>query len=114
MLGEAASPNAVKGPFLSQLEEIERLLGSMRERMSSRGLQIISLQNRLVGMTREGVLGAEWLGVELESESDGWEGMDLRLERMSGLEREVCRCEAEIVRSLPPYPLLLLTDGGFR
>lgn len=106
MLGETmtGSPQVIKGPLESQLEEIERVLGGMRERMSSRGVQIISLQNRLVGMTREGVLGNEWLRVELENESQGWEGMDLRLERMSALEREVCRCENEIVR----FPFLLL------
>lgn len=86
------------GPLLNLILEVEGILESMRSRMEERGLLIVSLQSRLISM--RDVLGIEWMQVELENIDNGWEGLDLRLERLSKLEREVVRCDAEIVSSI--------------
>ena len=67
--------------------------------MEERGNLIVGLQERLGKLSE--VLGKEWMVVKLEDVSAGWEGLDLRLERMSCLEREVMRCDAEIVSHSP-------------
>lgn len=99
-LGEPAGESKKKGdgPLLSLVEEVEQVIEGMSSRMQQRGELIVELQRRLQSFVE--VLGREWLTVELEEFENGWEGLDLRLERMSGLERECLRCEAEIVSVL--------------
>lgn len=116
-LGESTStPGLVRKegiPLESLLEQVETILTSMRSRIQQRGLSIISLTQKLVSLRN--VLGNEFITVELENiqsevELEGesttatsvaavaaWEGLDLRLERLSVLEREVLRGENEIV-----------------
>ncbi|GAA6042473.1 hypothetical protein JCM8097_003044 [Rhodosporidiobolus ruineniae] len=84
------------GPLLLLVDEVEGIREGMKGRMEERGKRIVALHARLREL-RETV-GREWLAVELESEDKGWEEMDLRLDRMGELEREVMRCEAEIAR----------------
>ncbi|GAA5868389.1 hypothetical protein JCM8547_002175 [Rhodosporidiobolus lusitaniae] len=88
------------GPLEVLVEEVERLREGMKGRMEERGKRVVQLHARLREL-RE-VVGREWMGEEksakVEEEGKGWEEMNLRLERMSELEREVVRCEAEITR----------------
>jgi hypothetical protein len=96
-LGESdgAGKTRGEGPLLVLVDSVEAVLEGMRSRMEERGQLIVGLQKRLGELGD--VVGREWLGVELENVEEGWDGLDLRLERMSTLEREVMRCEAEIV-----------------
>lgn len=96
-LGEPVGAVKTKedGPLLTLVDEVDQVIQGMRSRMQQRGEAIVELQRRLSGFVE--VVGREWLGVELEDWNKGWEGLDLRLERMSSLERECLRCEAEIV-----------------
>ncbi|GAA5904833.1 hypothetical protein JCM5296_005085 [Sporobolomyces johnsonii] len=82
------------GPLLNLAEEVEGVIEGMKGRMNERGTLIVGLQRSLLEL-RE-IVGRDWLQVELEDVEQGWEELDLRLERMSSLEREVMRCEAEI------------------
>lgn len=103
-LGESVGRERSEGPLLNLVIEVEEILQSMRSRMEERGLLIVGLQTRLISM-RE-VLSEDWMQVELEDIENGWEGLDLTLERLSKLEREVVRCDSEIVSCL----LLALRD----
>lgn len=98
-LGESEGKGRGAGPLLVLVDEVEGVLAGMRSRMEERGNLIVGLQQRLTTLSE--VLGMQWLAVELEDVTAGWEGLDLRLERMSCLEREVMRCDAEIVSPLP-------------
>lgn len=94
-LGEAEGRRRGEGPLLLLVKEVEGILAGMRSKMEARGVAIIGLQEKLHAM--RDVLGSEWLMVELEDISAGWEGLDLRLERMNNLMRECSRCETELV-----------------
>lgn len=98
-LGESEGVGRGVGPLLVLVQEVDTVLGGMRSRMEERGNLIVGLQERLGKLSE--VLGKEWMVVKLEDVSAGWEGLDLRLERMSCLEREVMRCDAEIVSHSP-------------
>ncbi|GAA5929842.1 hypothetical protein JCM1841_000504 [Sporobolomyces salmonicolor] len=95
-LGEPTKEARTKGdgPLLKLAEDVEAVIEGMKGRMQERGTLIVGLQRSLAEL-RE-IVGRDWLQVELEDVEKGWEELDLRLERMSGLEREVMRCEAEI------------------
>ncbi|SCZ97569.1 BZ3500_MvSof-1268-A1-R1_Chr4-3g07255 [Microbotryum saponariae] len=97
-LGEDASIGKGRGtgPLKTLVQEVEEVLQSMRGRMEERGKQILGLNSRIA--TFVPTLGREWLQVSLDDVEQGWEALDLRLERMSALEREVMRCETEIAR----------------
>lgn len=99
-----------EGPLLLLIDEVESVLQGMRSRMQERGELIVNLQKRLSGFLP--VLEADFLSLKLEDIEAGWEGLDLRLERMSSLEREVMRCEAEIVSSATQLhvPLIFSAD----
>ncbi|KAL8280672.1 hypothetical protein RQP46_006995 [Phenoliferia psychrophenolica] len=93
------TPTTIKGeglPLERQIADVDRVLEGMRGRMDERGKQIVRLQRRLNKLVE--VLGIEFLDVTLENVDDGWEQLDLRLERMSQLEREALRCDAEVTR----------------
>ena len=112
-----------------QLTVVQRLIASMRDRMRDRGKQVQLLISRL--RSYRDALGHDFVNVAglddddantaenvqqqrenggggkdpLESE-EGWEHLDLRLERLTELESAVIRSEAEIVRPSPPPPSL--------
>ncbi|GAA5968403.1 hypothetical protein JCM11641_007626 [Rhodosporidiobolus odoratus] len=94
------------GPLLSLCDEVDALKEGMKGRMEERGKRMLLLNAR-VGELRE-VVGSEFVMVSVEEAGKGWEEMDLRLERMGDLEREVMRCEAEIARRKD----LISTDCG--
>lgn len=92
---EEQSANGI--PLLTQLTSVEKILNGMRERMETRGRMILKLQATLLSFTH--ILGMTWLSIEIPAEPlTEWDGQDLRLERLSALEREIVRCESEIVR----------------
>lgn len=94
-----------EGPLLVLVQQVEQVLQGMRGRMEERGKRIVALQQRLRELSSS-ILGMEWLKVELEEEDEvnkGWEGLDLKLDRMSALERELVRCETEIVSLVLPF-----------
>ncbi|SGY76227.1 BQ5605_C005g03476 [Microbotryum silenes-dioicae] len=97
-LGEDASIGKRRGtgPLKTLAQEVEEVLQSMRGRMEERGKQILGLNSRIATFVPS--LGKEWLQVSLDDVEQGWEALDLRLERMSALEREVMRCETEMAR----------------
>ncbi|KAI5477642.1 microtubule associated protein [Pseudohyphozyma bogoriensis] len=98
-LGEQVGERSgVEGPLETQLEGVGKVLDGMKGRTEERGKAVMRVQTKLSKLVdeQEGVLEKEWLEVELEDLSSGWEGLDLRLERLSALEREVMRCETEI------------------
>lgn len=101
-LGEPVGAVKTKadGPLLTLVDEVDQVIEGMRSRMQQRGEAIVELQRRLSAFIE--VVGREWLAVELEDWEKGWEGLDLRLERMSSLERECLRCETEIVSAVFP------------
>lgn len=94
-LGEVGARQVGRGSVLGMLDETDSLLAGLKARVKQRAESILSLQRKLSGFGE--VLGRDWLGVLLEEENDGWEGLDLRIERLSELEREVLRCEDELV-----------------
>ncbi|KAK4052832.1 Microtubule bundling protein [Microbotryomycetes sp. JL201] len=83
-------------PLSQQLAHADAALDSMRSRMHERGQTIVELHKRLAPFQQS--LGNDFFTLELEDVSNGWEKLDLRLERMSSLEREILRCDAEIAR----------------
>ncbi|GAA6013311.1 hypothetical protein JCM10207_000851 [Rhodosporidiobolus poonsookiae] len=83
-------------PVLKLVEQVEAVKEGMKGRMEERGKRILQLHRRLREL-RE-VVGREWVKVQVEEDGKGWEEMDLRLEKMGEMEREVLRCEAEIAR----------------
>lgn len=96
-------------PLDLQLKEADKYLDGMKARMKERGETIVSLQRKL--STMQDVLGLDWMQVKLEPEwQNGWEGLDLRLERMAALEREVVRAEGELVCHVDPYLRMMLTE----
>ncbi|KAK4700631.1 Ase1/PRC1/MAP65 family protein, partial [Phenoliferia sp. Uapishka_3] len=95
-LGETVGSVRGDGPLEIQAAEVEAVLSGMRSRMEERGKAIVQLQKRLAGLVE--MLGKEFLKVEMEDWEKGWEALDLRLERMSNLERELLRCDAEVAR----------------
>lgn len=82
-------------PLDLQCREADKYLDGMKARMQERGETIIRLGKKLDGM--RDALGQDWFQVKLDNVSEGWEALDLRLERMSALEREVVRAEGELV-----------------
>lgn len=98
-LGEMNGEGRNSGCLLNLLKDVERIIESMRDRMRARGEAIISLQTRLEEFAV--ILGREWIKTKLDFvKGKGWEGLDLRLERMSELEREIVRCEGELVSNI--------------
>ncbi|BGP19418.1 hypothetical protein JCM10213_000655 [Rhodosporidiobolus nylandii] len=97
-LGEPLRPAKQRGdgPLLSLCEEVDGIKEGMKGRMEERGRRMVVLHARLREVSE--VVGAEFLEVQAEEEGKGWEEMDLRLEKMGELEREIMRCEAEISR----------------
>lgn len=99
-LGEPPRPTKRRGdgPLLALVDDVERIREGMKGRMQERGTRILALQARLRSLAE--VVGRDWLEVDLEeaAESGSWEDLNLKLERMGALEREIMRCEAEIVR----------------
>ncbi|GAA6049907.1 hypothetical protein JCM3770_007044 [Rhodotorula araucariae] len=97
-LGEPLRPAKARGdgPLLALVDDVERIRTGMKGRMEERGTRILALQERLRSLAT--VVGSDWLEVELESaaEEGRWEDLNLKLERMGALEREIVRCEAEI------------------
>ncbi|GJN93099.1 hypothetical protein Rhopal_006144-T1 [Rhodotorula paludigena] len=97
-LGEPLRPAKQRGdgPLLSLVDEVERIREGMKGRMEERGKRILVLQERLRELAD--IVGREWLQVELEqaAQEGRWEDLNLKLDRMGELEREVMRCEAEI------------------
>lgn len=111
-LGEQPSAEKKKGdgPVLSLVREVEELRDSMKGRMEERGKRVLQLHQRLREL--RDTTGRAFVEVAVEEDaSKGWEELDLRLEKMGEMEREVVRCEAEIVRRLliSPHPLASLT-----
>lgn len=100
-LGETGGQQRGEGPLETQATDVEATLDGMRGRMEDRGKAIVMLQTRLAALAT--TLGTDFLALKLERFEDGWDALDLRLERMSALEREVLRCDAEIVRRPRPY-----------
>lgn len=103
-------------PLLSQLTIIDDRLDAIRDKMKSRAQQILALQQQLFHLTP--LLGIAWLkveipqgGIEYDQADDTWEGIDLTLDRLSALERELVRCQAEIVRS--PFILLPISVRAY-
>ncbi|BGO94930.1 Microtubule bundling protein [Rhodotorula toruloides] len=84
------------GPLLSLVEEVDQIKEGMKGRMEERGKRILQLQAKLRELSE--VVGKDWLQVELEAAAaEGkWEDLNLKLDRMGALERELLRCEAEI------------------
>ncbi|KAK4057398.1 Microtubule bundling protein [Microbotryomycetes sp. JL221] len=78
-----------------QLTKVDTVLDGMRSRMQQRGQTIVELHKRIETQFVP-ILGLEFLNLQLEDVQQGWERLDLRLERMSSLEREILRCEAEL------------------
>ena len=104
-LGEEHATTTEQGPLLFMLNETEHALDRLKSRVQERGLAIIAVQEKLATFTT--IFGKEWFRLELDFvKENGWEGIDLRLERLSQLEREVLRCEDELVS--PPFPPFLL------
>lgn len=95
-LGDTAKDSRGTGPLESEVAKVEAVLGGMRGRMSERGVLVVEVQKRLAGMR-------EWIEPELELEDweAGWEGLDLRLSRLEALQKELGRCEAEVVSACP-------------
>ena len=100
------------GPLISLVEDVDRIKESMKSRMQERGQRILELQRNLRMLAE--VVGREWLEISLdeaaEQDDDRWEDLDLTQNRMTALEREIVRCESEIVgrasRPRPsPFPL---------
>ncbi|KAM0752168.1 hypothetical protein T439DRAFT_324245 [Meredithblackwellia eburnea MCA 4105] len=95
-----------QGPLDEQDTHVEKVLGGMRSRMKERGTAILELQKKIRNLSQ--VVGEDFLEVVLEQPQVGsgggggkeeeWEGLDLKLDRMSKLESEVLRCEMEISR----------------
>ncbi|SCV69366.1 BQ2448_2386 [Microbotryum intermedium] len=88
-LGEDASTGKRRGtgPLKTLIQQVEDVLQGMRGRMEERGKQILGLNSRIAAFVP--TLGKEWLQVTLDDAEQGWETLDLRLERMSALEREL-------------------------
>ncbi|BGP27094.1 Microtubule bundling protein [Rhodotorula toruloides] len=84
------------GPLLSLVDEVDQIKEGMKGRMEERGKRILQLQAKLRELSE--VVGKDWLQVELENAAaEGkWEDLNLKLDRMGALERELLRCEAEI------------------
>lgn len=104
------------GPLVSLVEDVDRIKESMKSRMQKRGQRILELQRRLGALAE--VVGREWLEISLDEaaqDDDRWEDLDLTQNRMTALEREIVRCESEIVsgvaRDRPRFPWPELTLG---
>lgn len=95
------------GPLISLVEDVDRIKESMKSRMQERGQRILKLQRKLRMLAE--VVGREWLEISLDEaaeDDDRWEDLDLTQNRMTALEREIVRCESEIVSQRPcPFPL---------
>ncbi|KAM0786940.1 hypothetical protein ACM66B_002361 [Microbotryomycetes sp. NB124-2] len=94
--GRASSAADNDEPLTVQLDKADDVLDGMRSRMQERGQTIVELHKRLAAFDNS--LGLDFLTLKLEDTSSGWEKLDLRLERMSNLEREILRCDAELAR----------------
>uniref|UniRef100_A0A0K3CIC3 BY PROTMAP: gi/472584167/gb/EMS21773.1/ microtubule associated protein [Rhodosporidium toruloides NP11] gi/647394509/emb/CDR35739.1/ RHTO0S01e06040g1_1 [Rhodosporidium toruloides] n=1 Tax=Rhodotorula toruloides TaxID=5286 RepID=A0A0K3CIC3_RHOTO len=99
------------GPLLSLVEEVDQIKEGMKGRMEERGKRILQLQAKLRELSV--VVGKDWLQVELEdAAAEGkWEDLNLKLDRMGALERELLRCEAEIASLSPPQAMFFVTDA---
>ena len=91
-LGDPSKDGRTALPLESEVERVEGVLGGMRGRMRERGEKVVEVQAKLAGLK-------EWIEVEVELEdlTDGWEKLDLRMSRLEGLQKELGRCEAELV-----------------
>lgn len=101
------------GPLLSLVEEVDQIKDGMKGRMEERGKRILQLQAKLREVSE--VVGKDWLQVELEdAAAEGkWEDLNLKLDRMGALERELLRCEAEIVSPRLDMCALVVADPLF-
>lgn len=110
-LGEQEG-RTTEGSVLQMLDETESQLTALKSRVKQRAESIIVLQSKLTEFSD--ILGRDWLGVVLDfdqGQGQGWEGLDLRIERVSELEKEVLRCEDELVS--PPFPLSNSTNTHY-